>query len=206
MITIIDYGLGNTSSVSNMIKKIGFKSILTSNIESINKAEKLILPGVGSFGAGMKNIIERDLFDIINYKVKNKKTPILGICLGMQLMTKYSEESDIAGFGWFDADAVKFNKLKLPENLKVPHMAWSDVIIERNNYLFTGEKKKMRFYFAHSYHVKCYNEKDITAFSEYGYKFPSVILKDNIIGLQFHPEKSHKFGMQILTNFIKDFN
>ena len=110
MITIIDYGLGNTSSVSNMIKKIGFKSILTSNIESINKAEKLILPGVGSFGAGMKNIIEKDLFDIINYKVKNKKTPILGICLGMQLMTKYSEESDVAGFGWFDGDAESETK------------------------------------------------------------------------------------------------
>ncbi len=206
MITIIDYGLGNLSSVRNMIKKIGFESILSSDISAIKEADKLILPGVGSFGRGMENIFEKNLFEVINYKVVKQKTPILGICLGMQLMTKFSEESNTAGFGWFDAETIRFEKSKLPFDLKIPHMGWSDIFVKRNKIFFSGKKEKLRFYFAHSYHVKCNDYKDVSATAEYGYEFPCVISKKNIIGVQFHPEKSHKFGMQVLKNFIKDFN
>jgi imidazole glycerol-phosphate synthase subunit HisH len=204
-ITIIDYGLGNLASIKNMIKKIGGTSSVTADKDEILAAKKLILPGVGSFEQGMKNLIARGLTDVLSTKVVNQKTPILGICLGMQLMTNRSEEGNVNGLGWINADTVKFNQSKLPSSLKIPHMGWTDVNIKSNDDLFVGEKSDLRYYFVHSYHVVCKHEKNIMATSDYGYQFTCGIVNDNVIGVQFHPEKSHKYGIQLLTNFLKSY-
>lgn len=200
MITIIDYGLGNLGSIKNMLTKIGCDSIITSNIEKITKSSKLILPGVGSFDNGMNNLKKRKMIPILNDLVLNKKIPILGICLGMQLLAKNSQEGNLKGLGWIDADTIKF----INKELKVPHMGWNNINIFQKNKLFEGlEKEDTRFYFVHSYYVKCNNSNNILTTTNYGLNFTSSINKQNIYGVQFHPEKSHKFGMQLLENFVK---
>jgi glutamine amidotransferase len=198
MITIIDYGLGNLVSVKNMLKKLGVDSVITDNKEEIGSAKKLILPGVGAFDNGMKQIKQKELRDVLNQKVLIEKTPILGICLGMQLLTKGSEEGDEAGLGWIDAYTVKFSFED--KSLKVPHMGWNYIDVKKDNLLIT-EKIKQRFYFVHSYYVKCNQPSDIIATSNFGIDFTCAINHDNIYGAQFHPEKSLKFGMSLLKNF-----
>lgn len=199
MITIVDYGLGNIASIRNMIKKAGGESMITSDPAVIGQAGKIIIPGVGSFGQGMKNLEEKGLIDVLNQKALNEKVPVLGICLGMQLMTLHSEEGDRSGLGWIEAQTKKFN---LP-GLKVPHMGWSDIIVKKPSHpLFKNSAEENRFYFVHSYAVHCSKEENIMAQTEYGYTFDSMIVKDNIMGCQFHPEKSHKFGMNLLRNFV----
>ncbi|MCX8059000.1 MAG: imidazole glycerol phosphate synthase subunit HisH [Spirochaetes bacterium] len=206
-ITIINYNLGNPGSILNMVKKAGYSAIISSNIDDINKATKLILPGVGAFDNGINNLKELNLFDILNEKVLIKKIPILGICLGMQLMTKSSEEGKEKGFGWINAETKKFNFTAIEnKNLKIPHMGWNIVNLRKNSKLFYGmENQENRFYFVHSYAVNCFDLTDILTTTFYGYDFVSSFEKENIIGVQFHPEKSHKFGMQLLKNFIERY-
>ena len=202
MIVIIDYGLGNLDSVSNMIRKIGYESTISSNKETIKSATKLILPGVGSFDNGMTKLKDLNLIDILNHKILEKRTPILGICLGMQLMTKRSDEGELSGFGWIDAETIKFNFDNSKIN-KVPHMGWNFIKIQQNHPLFNSMNDEFKFYFVHSYYVKCNNNNDSFAKTNYGIDFTSVFVKDNIMATQFHPEKSHKYGMNLLKNFIK---
>lgn len=198
MITIIDYGLGNLVSVKNMLKKLGVASQITDKPDEINEAKKLILPGVGAFDNGMKLIKEKGLLDLLNKKVLTDKTPILGICLGMQLLTKSSEEGIETGLGWIDAKTIKF---EFKDNvLKIPHMGWNYIDIKKENPLI-NKAGKQRFYFVHSYYVKCNNDQDIIATSNYGVDFTCAINHNNIYGAQFHPEKSLKFGMSVLNNF-----
>lgn len=204
MITIIDYGAGNIGSIVNMIKKIGGQAIVSSDESVINSADKLLLPGVGSFDFGMQKLKESGLIDVLNKKVVEDKTPILGICLGVQLFTKGSEEGNNEGLGWFDAETVKF-KFDGIEQLKIPHMGWNEVEILKESKIFTDMYPDPRFYFVHGYHLKCNQEADGLTSSEYGYPFISGLEKENIIGFQFHPEKSHKFGMKILKNFIEQY-
>lgn len=201
MVIIIDYQMGNIGSIINMLKKIGYEAKISNNIDEINNADKLILPGVGSFDNGMKNLKEFDLIDILNKKVLEDKTPIIGICLGMQLITNRSEEGNLPGLGWIDAETVKFKFGEENEKLKIPHMGWNTVIPQNNSNLFNGLEEP-RFYFVHSYHVVCKNNVDIIGKTNYGHNFNSVINKDNIYGAQFHPEKSHKYGMLLLKNFL----
>jgi len=201
MIVVIDYGMGNLGSISNIVKKVGHKSIITSNIEEIKKATKLILPGVGSFDNGMKNLRELGLIEVLNQKVVEQKTPILGICLGMQLMTKSSEEGKLAGLGWVDAKTKKF----VSDTLKVPHMGWNIVNQKKNSKLFNEIKSEKRYYFVHSYYVESNDKKDVLTFTNYGHEFVSSFEKENIIGAQFHPEKSHKFGMSLIKNFMENY-
>jgi len=194
--------LENIGSIFNMLKKIGANAVIASDISMIEKAEKLILPGVGAFDNGMTNLREQGLIEILNKKVIKGKTLILGICLGMQLMTKSSEEGTSKGLGWFNASTIRF-KFDEKNNLKIPHMGWNTVQLNKESSLFKEMFDEPRFYFVHSYHVVCNDEQDILTRTYHGYEFVSAIQKDNIMGVQFHPEKSHKFGMKLLKNFME---
>lgn len=203
MIVIVDYGVGNLGSIKNMFKKIGYKAEPSSDPSVLREAEKLILPGVGAFDAGMKNLRERGIIDLLNELVLEKKVPVLGHCLGMQLMTKKSAEGTEAGLGWIEAESIRFTFEEHQSHLKIPHMGWNTLNIQRPHPIVSNLEAEARFYFVHTYHIVCKNDSDVVAYTDYGYNFASVIQKENIIGAQFHPEKSHKFGMQFLRNFAE---
>lgn len=200
MIAIIDYKTGNLGSIKNMLKKFGELSVITSDSNEIEKSDKLILPGVGAFDQGMGYLRELGLIEILRKKVQMEKTPILGICLGMQLMSNSSEEGKENGLGWIDAKTIK---LKFPSDVRlpIPNMGWNSIEIKKEHYLMKDIGTESRFYFVHSYHVVCNNEQDVLATSNYGITFNSAFAKDNVMGTQFHPEKSLKYGMNVLRNF-----
>jgi glutamine amidotransferase len=204
MVVVINYGMGNLGSIMNMLKKVGADTILSSNPADVVKADKLILPGVGAFDSGMKNLGDSGLIAVLNHKVIENKTPILGVCLGMQLFTKKSEEGNLAGLGWIDAETVKFkfDDIQSLRN-KIPHMGWNTVEITQKSWLFNDMYPEPRFYFLHSYYVRCNDTENILTKTFHGHSFVSSIIKDNITGVQFHPEKSHKFGMKLLSNFVR---
>ncbi len=197
MITIVDYGCGNLGSIKNMLKKIGVESIITNEIEKIEEASKIILPGVGAFNTGMNNLKSLDLIAPLEKKAQEEKIPFLGICLGMQLMTLSSEEGNVAGLGWMDAQTKRF---PVSKELKVPNMGWNEIGMKNEHVLFKGIVEP-RFYFVHSYYVEATQAKDIIATANYGLDYTCAFAKENIMGVQFHPEKSHRYGMQLLTNF-----
>jgi len=203
MIAIVDYGMGNLGSIHNMLQRLGIVGISTKDPDQIRDAEKIILPGVGSFDQAMKNLNDLNLTGILNEKVQKLKTPVLGICLGMQLMTKDSQEGSFPGLGWINANTMRFNFLSLGPVLKIPHMGWNTLKIKKNVALLADLPLNPRFYFVHSYHVVCNDPLDIAATTDYGYDFISVLQHDNIYAVQFHPEKSHQFGMQVLKNFAQ---
>lgn len=203
MISIINYGLGNLGSIRNMFKKIGYESKIIESPEELESATKIILPGVGSFDTGMKNLYEGKWIDSLNKRVLLDKVPTLGICLGMQLMCRNSEEGKMEGLSWMAGDAKKF---KFEDNsLKVPHMGWNECIAMKDSNLTNDDFTERRFYFVHSYYVDVDSSADILFETQYGRKFTSAFEKDNIIGMQFHPEKSHKFGLSILKNFAEKY-
>lgn len=202
MITIIDYGMGNTGSIVNMLKKIGVNSQITSDPEEIAKARKIILPGVGHFDRAMEKISQNGLREILDQKALKEKVPFLGICLGMQLLTKSSEEGQCPGLGWIPAKTIRF---RFPQEspLKIPHMGWNLVYRATPCPLTENFESEHRFYFVHSYHAQVEDEKYSILKTEHGYSFDSAIQNDNIFGVQFHPEKSHRFGMRLLENFAR---
>ncbi|PCJ67836.1 MAG: imidazole glycerol phosphate synthase subunit HisH [Bacteroidetes bacterium] len=199
MITIVDYGLGNLNSIKNMFRFIGVESEIASDPNVINEAQKLLLPGVGAFDAAMSKLNESNLIPVLNKKVLEDKIPILGICLGMQLLTNGSEEGKLSGLGWIDAQTIKF---KFDTGEKIPHMGWNKVEQVSDSKLISGLPSLSRYYFVHSYYVKVAVEKNSILKTQYGgLLFDSAIQNNNIMGTQFHPEKSHKFGMKLLSNF-----
>jgi glutamine amidotransferase len=199
MVAIINYGLGNLASIQNMFKKIGIKSIITNDPNEIKAADRLLLPGVGHFAKGMENLNKSGLIPVIEDCIFQNKKPILGICLGMQLMTNRSEEGDCEGLGWIDAQTIKF---KFDDNnLKIPHMGWSEVIYQ-NQLINSQLENSPRYYFVHSYHVVCNSNENVLATCDYGKEFTCGIQRDNIWGVQFHPEKSHSHGKKLLTIFV----
>lgn len=203
IIFIIDYGIGNLGSIYNMLNKIGVKSQIASSVGEIQKADKLILPGVGSFDSGMENLKRLGFTEALEKEVIFNKKPLLGICLGMQLLGKRSEEGKLQGLGWIDFECKKF---KFTDNrLKVPHMGWNKVEIVEEDGITLNMADNMRFYFVHSYYAECANSKNILMQAEYGAKFTCAVKKDNILGVQFHPEKSHKYGMLLLKNFVENY-
>jgi glutamine amidotransferase len=203
MIAIIDYHVGNLASIKNMLGKIGEEVIISSKQEDLAKADKLILPGVGSFDTGMKNLSDLGLVEILNQLVLTDRKPILGICLGMQLLGKRSEEGVMAGLSWIDAETIKFRFENDPKR-KIPNMGWNSLdVVKKEHALLDQIDANSRYYFVHSYHVRCNNEADVLARSNYGIDFVSVVGHGNILGTQFHPEKSLKWGMQLLRNFAK---
>lgn len=203
MVVIIDYGVGNLVSIKNMLGKIGVEAIISSKKDDIINADKLILPGVGSFDYGMTQLNDSGIIQELNDMVLEHKTPILGICLGAQLLTQSSDEGIKSGLGWIKGKTIAFNKAKLLPEQKIPHMGWTDVKGFEHSRLFTNMYNEPRFYFVHSYHLVIENKEDELAYGSYGYDFTVGIERENILGVQFHPEKSHKFGMKLLENFIK---
>jgi len=200
-IIIIDYHMGNILSIVNKIKRIGYEAIVTNEINLIKKADKIILPGVGHFQKAIENLNQLQLLDVLNETVLLRKTPIMGICLGMQLLARHSEEGNVNGLNWLNAEVVKF-KINDQLKYKVPHIGWNNAIVKKKSSLFTGLSEDSMFYFVHSYHMVCNDEKDILTQTEYEYSFTSSVQKDNIFGTQFHPEKSHDAGEVLLRNFI----
>ena len=201
MITIIDYKTGNLGSIQNILKRIGEESVVTSDKTEIERATKLILPGVGAFDTGMRNLMELDLVGILNEKVQADKIPVLGICLGMQLLSEASEEGSLKGLGWINAENKRFNFINSLD-YKIPHMGWNFVQQHKESKLFNSMFSDARFYFVHSFYFKANDPSDILTTTNYEIEFTSAVEKGNILGVQFHPEKSHKFGMKLLKNFV----
>jgi imidazole glycerol-phosphate synthase subunit HisH len=201
VITIVDYNMGNPGSIRNMLKKIGCDSRITSDLGLIAEATKLILPGVGAFDAGMDGLEQSKLIPVLSERVLQARVPILGICLGMQLMGNRSSEGRRSGLGWIAAEALHF---EVNENgLKVPHMGWNAVTKVRAAPLLGDLPADARFYFVHSYFIKCCRPEDVLLTTSYGVPFDSAFSHQNIYGVQFHPEKSHRYGMGLLRNFAE---
>jgi glutamine amidotransferase len=203
MIVVIDYEMGNIGSIINMIKKAGGEAVLSSDLARIETAEKLILPGVGSFDTGMQNLDKLGLVDVLRRRVIREKVPILGICLGMQLLSEKSEEGVLPGLGFISGQTVKFKFDNVNANLRIPHMGWNSVNIKKESPLFYEMYENPIFYFVHSYHIVCNNAEDVLTTTNYGYEFTSSLQRVNILGTQFHPEKSHKYGLRLMKNFVE---
>jgi glutamine amidotransferase len=202
MIAIIDYDMGNLRSVQKAVNRIGFECIITRDSQEMNEADKLIFPGVGHFERGIENLNKYGLIDILDELVLKQLKPVLGICLGMQLMTTFSEEGNCPGLGWVEANTMLFNF----ENLKVPHIGWNNLEFITKTEISKNISEEDEFYFVHSYYIKCANEKEVLFKSKYGISFDSGFQKGNILGVQFHPEKSHDSGLKILNNFLTWYN
>lgn len=200
MIVIVNYGMGNLGSVKNMFKKIGVSATISADPDVIYKASKVLLPGVGAFDAAMQKINEQGFMEVLNHKAKKEKVPVLGICLGMQLITQSSEEGKLDGLGWVPGKAYKFDKAP---NIRIPHMGWNVAKPQRSNELIEGLGEEPRFYFVHSYFIKCDQPEHSLLKTSYGVEFDSALQFENIYGAQFHPEKSHKFGMKLFENFAR---
>ncbi|MFA6130535.1 MAG: imidazole glycerol phosphate synthase subunit HisH [Candidatus Omnitrophota bacterium] len=199
MTTIVDYGMGNLGSLVNMLRRVGVKAVVESNPSAISSATKLILPGVGAFDAAMQRINGvPGLREVLDRKAIEERTPILGVCLGMQLLTNSSEEGQLGGLGWIAGTARRFPR---DGRLKVPHMGWNIAHPGLPSPLTAGVGLEPRYYFVHSYYVLVDEPAHSLMRSEYGVQFDAAIARDNVFGVQFHPEKSHRFGMQILANF-----
>ena len=199
MITIVSSGYGNFKSVKNMIGKIGFSSILTNDYNQIIKASKIILPGIGSFDKAIESLKENNLDKAI-FKALDNKAHLLGICVGMQMLFDSSEEGSKKGLGLIDGKVIKFSKKD--KNFPVPHMGWNTIDIKKKSQIFNSDEKLLRFYFAHSYYCECKDENNVLSTTSYSKNFTSSVSKDNIFGVQFHPEKSHDYGKKILNNFL----
>lgn len=203
MIVIVDYGVGNLGSIINMLKKVGARAIASSDPEVLQQAEKLILPGVGAFDAGMNKLNECGLVPLLNELALEKQVPFLGLCLGLQLMTKKSEEGQTPGLGWLEAETLRFKFGPEQPQLKVPHMGWNTIEIRKVHPVFADLDPEARFYFVHSFYIKSHDPDAVLAETDYGGFFHSIFGKRNIMGFQFHPEKSHKYGMRLLKNFAE---
>jgi len=202
MLTIVDYGVGNLASVKNMLKKIAVESVLTAEPSIIEKASKIILPGIGAFDHCMNMFNASGMREAVTKKALDEKIPVLGICVGMQMLMEGSEEGIEPGLGWIKGKTIKFRK-ELLGNLKIPHMGWTDVELSKPSPLTSGFPHEPRFYFVHSYHVQPDDNSDQLLTANYGYDFTAAVNRGNLYGVQFHPEKSHRFGMKLLENFGK---
>jgi glutamine amidotransferase len=205
VITIVDYGTSNLGSMQNMLKKIGALSKIAASAHDLEDATKIIVPGVGSFDAGMKKLHESGMIPVLKQKALVERVPTLGVCLGMQLMTLNSEEGKLPGLGWVEAQTLRFDQRSQPD-LKVPHMGWNEVTPTKASALIANFPPEARFYFAHSFYVICRSADDVLLRVSHGAgTFAAAFERGNLMGAQFHPEKSHRFGMTFLRNFVERF-
>ena len=193
--------MGNIQSVVRKVQQLGHSCAVINTADEVLKADKLILPGVGHFGKAMEQLEQLNLIEALNYAAQEKKIPILGICLGMQLMAKQSEEGNVKGLGWFDANIVRF-KVNDTLRFKVPHTGWNQVQQKKKSTLMEGISENAEFYFVHAYHIQLNDDSDALHETMYEAAFVSAIEKENIFGVQYHPEKSHDAGIQLIKNFI----
>jgi glutamine amidotransferase len=201
MICIIDYGVGNLASILNMLKKVGAEARITGDEREIMAADKIILPGVGSFDTCAGKLNDSGLLAPLSQRALMDRVPILGICVGMQLLFEKSAEGKMPGLGWIKGSVVKFDATKLSQDIKIPHIGWTDVALSKQSRVLSALEHDARYYFVHSYHALP-SDPDVTLMTaQYGYSFPAAVEVDNIIGVQFHPEKSHRFGMNLLSSF-----
>jgi glutamine amidotransferase len=203
IIVIVDYGMANLGSIRNMYHRLGIAAEISGDPAIIAKADRLILPGVGAFDVGMRNLRERGLIAPLAAKVLVDRTPLLGICLGMQLLSLKSEEGELPGLGWVEAETVRFRFQNLAVPPKVPHMGWNEVQSRRACPPLAGLHEHGRFYFVHSYHVRCRHPEDVWLTCQYHEEFTAAFQRGNLLGVQFHPEKSHKYGMRLLDSFAR---
>ena len=203
MITIIDYGVGNINAFVNVYKRVNVPVKIAKTAADLEDAQKLILPGVGHFDHAMTQLINSGMREKLDELVLVKKVPVIGICVGMQMMGKDSDEGAMPGLGWINASVKKFDETKIKQVTRLPHMGWNDVSPVKINPLFDALEKEALFYFLHSYYFQCNSAADILATSEYGGLFTCAAHHENIYGIQFHPEKSHSYGETLLHNFAK---
>lgn len=206
MIVILNFDMGNIGSIGNMFRRLGVPAVISRDPSVIAKADKLVLPGVGAFDQGMENLHKYGLREILDERVLGARVPVLGICLGMQLMTKSSEEGSTRGLGWIDARTIYFKKEHEAEttDMRLPHIGWNFVDTTGQHPLLSDLPEDPRFYFVHTYRVVCDDPRDVMLSAQYGaVPFTAAFARDNIAGIQCHPEKSHKFGMQVFTNFAR---
>jgi imidazole glycerol-phosphate synthase subunit HisH len=200
MITIVDYGVGNIGAILNMLDYLGIEAQASGASDVIEQADRLILPGVGAFDKAMFTLRAKRLIDSLNYAVLERKVPVMGVCLGMQLLARRSDEGNEAGLGWINADVRRIS-LPMGSSLKVPHIGWMEIQPTRPSTLFEPILNTERFYFDHSYHVVCDRQEEVSAKIEYGEPLCCAVQVGNVCGVQFHPEKSHRFGMRLLRAF-----
>ena len=203
MISIVDYGLGNVRAFVNALNLIGVKTEAVNNASKLNKSSKIILPGVGSFDHAIEKLNSSGMRDTLEQLVINDKIPILGVCVGMQILAESSSEGILSGLGWINGKVKMLDASKLQAKPKLPHMGWNNISIQRNIDLMLGLNSNSMFYFLHSYYFDCEDNNNVITTTKYGLEFSSSINKENIFGVQFHPEKSHNYGTILLSNFSK---
>ena len=203
MIGIIDYGSGNIQAIATIYKSLNIECQVLNKPKDLKQADKLILPGVGAFDATMQQLIDSGLKDELNKLVLEKKVPILGICVGLQVMGYKSDEGDLPGLGWIAGKVTRFDDTKIKFKPKLPHMGWNTINDVQNHKLFQGIDNDFGFYFVHSFYFECEKEQNILTTSNYGGEFTSSIYANHIFGTQFHPEKSHGNGVQLFKNFAE---
>jgi len=201
MIAIIDYGLGNVKAFANVYKNLNIPAIIVKQHKDLKNVSKVILPGVGAFDYAMQRLEKSGMRQILDETVLHRKVPVLGICVGMQMLARSSEEGSLPGLGWIDGVVKRFNLSSLQHSMYIPHMGWNDVKVIKKINLLKGLDPDARFYFLHSYYFQCHRKEDVIAVTDYGGEFACAVNSGNVFGVQFHPEKSHQWGIQLLKNF-----
>ena len=198
-VTVVDYGIGNLGAIPNMLRRVGVEAVVSADPDVVARAERLIVPGVGAYDAGVRNLRASGLWEVLEKKALVERVPVLGLCLGMELLSERSEEGELPGLGWIPGRVVRF-RMPADSRLRVPHMGWNTVAARRPSPL-ADVIDGARFYFAHSYYFEPAQPESTAGVTTYGYPFASVVHQDNIVGVQFHPEKSHRFGLALLARF-----
>ncbi len=203
MVGIVDYGSGNIYAIANIYKRLNIDHVISKDTNELKYATHLLLPGVGAFDETMKILKSSGLFSFLNEMVYEKAKPIMGICVGMQLLAEGSEEGNLEGFGWIKGYVKKFDTSFLSEKPYLPHLGWNTVELHKQHTIFSGINYNKGFYFLHSYYFECSDDNDVLGSTNYGITFASAVNHNNVFGMQFHPEKSHQNGLSLFNNFSK---